>query len=261
MQLGKPNNNSLLSRLTEKYIRDLFDEHDINETLRIELIEYYYNHLSKAIDNNFGEKLDYKDEELVKSLKKNIADFSAFKEADFKNALYEILAENNTLPTWSEFKKAAKAKDIEYNERHLKTEYDHTVSSANIAKKWREFEEDKDIYPNLEFHTIGDRRVRDAHKKYNGLIAAVDDPVWLKLTIPLDWGCRCYITQTTGTVNKTKYDTSGDDIKEVFKNNPAKSGEIFKNKEPYSQRLSEENKETATQLANKVIDKKEKENS
>ncbi len=98
--------------------------------------------------------------------------------------------------------------------------------------------------------------MRNSHEQYNGLIAAVDDPIWLKLTIPLDWGCRCYITQTTKPVNKESYNINFDSIKEVFKNNPAKSGEIFKDKEPYSQRLSDDEKKAATKLANKVLDKK-----
>jgi SPP1 gp7 family putative phage head morphogenesis protein len=174
------------------------------------------------------------DPALAHSLKYNVAQFSAFKETSFRKQLEAALTKNGAVVPWSEFKKTAAELNVEYNGRWLKTEYHHTVATANMAEKWQDFEADKDLYPNLKYVTVGDNRVRDQHKAWNGLILPINHPFWKTHTTPNDWGCRCDILQTDEDPSEVIPDLK---IKSAFQNNAALSGKIF-NEIPYANGLS-----------------------
>jgi SPP1 gp7 family putative phage head morphogenesis protein len=186
------------------------------------------------------------DPALAHSLKYNVAQFSAFKETSFRKQLEASLTKNGEVVPWSEFKKTAAELNVVYNSRWLKTEYHHTVATANMAEKWKDFEADKDLYPNLKYVTVGDNRVRDEHKAWNGLILPINHPFWKTHTTPNDWGCRCDIVQTDEDVSVVIPDLK---IKTAFQNNAALSGKIF-NEIPYENGLSvEERKEVNTNVS------------
>lgn len=191
------------------------------------LIDFYFKKLGKGLDTAYNPKLEFYDGDLAHSLKTNILEFSAFKEASFRNSLLELLTEKGKLPTWSEFRKQALATSRLYNVNWLATEFNQTVATANMARKWQEFQDTKDLYPNLQYVTAGDERVRDKHKKWDGFIAPIDHPIWQKLYPPNDWGCRCDVIPTDEDPTKG-YETFTAPIKGEFANNGAISGKIFK---------------------------------
>ncbi len=195
------------------------------------------------------------DPKLAHALKYNIAEFSAFKETSFKKQIESHLTKGNKVLSWSEFKKEVAKLDIQYNRQWLKTEYDQTIANANSAEKFKEYQSQKHLYPNLEYKTIGDERVRSSHKSMDGIILPVDDPFWQKFMPPNDWGCRCYVLQTTEPVNQPKENDLS--VKNDFANNPAVSGKIFK-ENAYEKGLSKKEVERAKELAKKGINKIEK---
>ncbi len=249
IQLSKTAENKL-SGLTQKYIRELFDEYDVSPKLREELMTFYYTQLVKGLKVGYSPKVEHYDAAIAKSLQKNIAEFSAFKETSFKKSLHEMLTEGDKLMPWSEFKKKAETVADNYNKKWLKTEYDHTVANANMTAQWAKFEAQKEVYPNLHFHTVGDSAVREEHAALDNFIAPVDDESWSDLTPPLDWGCRCYITQTD---EKATEETPDFQPKKQFANNPAKSGEIFKKGMPYSDHLNKADIAEATEFAKELL--------
>ena len=174
------------------------------------------------------------DPALSHSLKYNIAEFSAFKETSFRKQLEAALTSNGKVTPWSEFKKKADELNVEYNRRWLKTEYDHTVATANMAQQWQDFEADADLYPNLKYVTAGDARVRDEHKILDGLILPINHSFWKTHTTPLDWGCRCNIEQTDEDISEKIPDFK---VKKAFQNNAYYSGKVF-NEIPYTEGLS-----------------------
>ena len=184
---------------------------------------------------------------MAHALKTNILEFSAFKEASFRNSLVELITDTGKLPTWSEFRKQALATSQLYNVNWLQTEFNQTVATANMTGKWQEFQETKDLYPNLKYVTVGDKRVRDKHKKWDGFIAPIDHPIWKKLLPPNDWGCRCDVIPTDETPTKG-YETFKAPIKAEFANNGAISGKIFK-ESAYEIVLSKQDRIKATQNA------------
>ncbi|MRJ11493.1 phage head morphogenesis protein [Ornithobacterium rhinotracheale] len=214
-----------MSRLIEDYIREVFEERKVSEAQREALWEYYYQQLSSAVDLGYSPALEHYSEELALSLKQNIAEFSAFKETSFRKQLEASLTENGRVLSWKEFKQKAEALNIEYNHRWLKTEYDQTIATATQAGKYQEYLENKHLYPNLKYKTIGDHRVREKHKQWDELILPVGHPFWKTHLPPNDWGCRCYVVPTDEEPNREIQ--KGEPLKETFANNPAVSGKIF----------------------------------
>lgn len=213
-----------MSRLIEKYIRELFDEKKIPQKLREELWGYYFDKLSKAVDAGYSPKSEFYDKDLARALKYNIAQFCAFKETSFRNILRDLLTKDGSLVPWSKFKKEAYSVSGDYNHRWLETEYHQTVANANMAEKWKDFERNADLYPNLKFVSVNDNRVRPEHKALDGTIRPINDPFWNKYNPPLDWGCRCHVVQTDEEPTEIK---GGLQLKIEFENNPATSGKIF----------------------------------
>lgn len=48
-----------------------------------------------------------------------------------------------------------------------------------------------DEFPFYQFHTVGDDRVRGAHRKLDAFTYDRNDPIWKRLRPPLSHGCRC----------------------------------------------------------------------
>ena len=240
-----------MSRLVEKYIRELFDEKEAPQKLREELWGYYFDKLSKAVDAGYSPKSEFYDKDLARALKYNIAQFCAFKETSFRNTLRDLLTKDGSLVPWSEFKKEAYKVSGDYNHRWLETEYHQTVANANMAEKWKDFERNADLYPNLKFVSVNDNRVRPEHKALDGTIRPINDPFWNKYTPPLDWGCRCHVVQTDEEPTEIK---GGLQLKIEFENNPAISGKIFADTAYLNNLNSKERKE-----AEEFVLKKERE--
>lgn len=213
-----------LSRLVENYIRQLFDDRNVSPENQKQLWEHYYNTLAKGVDLGYSPKPEMYDPALAHSLKYDIAKFSGFKETSFRKQLEAALTKDGKIVPWNEFKKTADEVSDDYNKRWLKTEYNHTIATANMAQQWQDFEADKDLYPNLKYVTAGDARVRDAHKILDGTILPIDHPFWKSHTTPLDWGCRCNIEQSDDEPSKV---IPSYKVKPEFQNNAFYSGKVF----------------------------------
>lgn len=72
------------------------------------------------------------------------------------------------------------------------------VAMAHTAAQ-REVSENqyvREIYPNYEYRSAEDDRVRPEHAALNGLILSKDDPFWKTHYPPWDFGCRCMAVDT-----------------------------------------------------------------
>lgn len=214
-----------MSRLIEDYLRNLFEEKKVPENQREQLWRYYYDKLSKGVDEGFSPQSSHYDKDLADALKLSIAEFSAFKETSFRKTIEDLLVdENGSLRSWSEFKKEAYKVSGDYNHRWLETEYHQTIANAQMAEKWKGFEANADLFPNLKLVSVKDGRVRPEHQVLDGTIRPLNDPFWKTHTPPLDWGCRCDVVQTDEPPTEIK---GGLQLKIEFENNPAISGKIF----------------------------------
>ncbi len=194
--------------------------------------------LQGGVDEGYPTTFETYSKPMADKLKKSIAEFSAFKEAGFKTALESMLtdAKGNLIP-WADFKKEAMKVSGDYNVRWLEAEYHQTVASANMAGKWQDFQKNKDLYPNLRYTTVGDKRVRPEHEGWDGVVKPINDPWWNTRLPPNDWGCRCDVVQTDEPETETP--TGGTQLKIEFANNPGVTGKVF-NKSPYEADLTQE---------------------
>lgn len=213
-----------MSRLIEDYLEELFNEKNVSFVTRQKLWSFYNEKLSKAVDVGYSPDLEFYDEDLAKSLKENIAEFSAFKETSFKKEVESLLTDGKHLRSKSDFKQEALKVSDDYNYRWLETEQHHTIAVANMTSKLKDFERNVELYPNLKLVSVGDARVRKDHQVLNGTVRPFNDPFWKSHTPPLDWGCRCDLEQTDDEVTTVP---GGFQTKIEFENNPLESGKVF----------------------------------
>lgn len=256
--------DDILSGLIENYFRQLFDDRNVSEENKQALWEYYNTHLGKAFDLGYSADSEFYDADLAQSLKGDIAKFSAFKETSFRTQLESALTEDGKVISWSDFKKKAAELNVEYNQRFLKTEYHHTVATANSVENWKSFEADADLYPNLRYNAVNDARTREKHRELDGLTLPINHPFWKTHNVPNDWGCRCKLEQTDEDPTSTVPEFA---VKGVFANNAALSGKVF-GEMPYESGMNAtqiiESKSNAKKfVANKVLksDRKEQFNT
>jgi len=219
----------------------MFNEKNVSPKNSQKLWQHYFEKLSSGIDAGYNPGIEMYDKDLVNNLKNSIAKYSAFKETAFRKDLESLMTDNGRFVPWSEYKKEAYKFSGDYNGKWLETEYHQTVANANMAQKWKEFEANVDLYPNLKLISVNDARVRPEHKALDGTIRPFNDPFWDKNTPPLDWGCRCHIEQTDEEPTEIK---GGVQTKIEFENNPGKTGEIFGGS-AYEEKLTKSEKKEA----------------
>lgn len=150
----------------------------------------------------------------------------------------KLVDKDGNLVSFSDFKKEAQKINAQYNVNWMKTEYDNAVNSSISAANWHRLNADKDLYPYLVYETVGDSNVRYEHQLLDGTKLPVDDPFWNTHYPPNDWGCRCDVSNSDDPNGSTTTDQALEKGKgairnRMFKNNPGKSGQIFKSSHPY----------------------------
>ena len=81
----------------------------------------------------------------------------------------------------------------DFTRAYSETVYRTNLTSAFAAGRFKqvESEEVRRVTPAFEFDAIDDAAVRPNHAAADGLIAAVNDPVWSRISPPLGHNCRC----------------------------------------------------------------------
>lgn len=187
--------------------------------------------LTKAVDIGFGTSYRNEGEEtMAELLKQNSFLFSAAKNIAMQHEMAEMmLDEKGNIKPFSNFKEAVLEINDNYNKLYLQAEYQTVLSSSQAAKKWQDIERRKERFPNLQYRTVGDERVREEHAALEGIIRPVDHAFWNNYYPPNGWRCRCYVTQTDRPTN-------GDDVPVVndktvpkdFRQNVGKTSKTFK---------------------------------
>jgi len=214
---------------------------DINVDLFTATKDKLLSGLEKGAGVDFA-KVDYssKDYNLLMEMRKNVYAFARCKEYQQLRAMNDLLLdkEGNIVP-FSEFKRNIEAYrqqalklNEQYNVHWLEAEYQMAVHQAQAAVMWRDFEANKDLFPNLKYVTVGDERVRHSHAVLDGLIKAIDDPIWNTIYPPKDWGCRCHCEPTDEAPHDGDM-PKGYKTDPAFDGNVGKEGSIFSDKHPY----------------------------
>lgn len=205
-----------------------------------DLADKQYQELVDAVGEGFGVNIaevdmDSPDNEMLKELDDNVFVFSAFKNYHELKEMSEQLkdAEGN-LRSFENFKNQALKIHDKYNLNYLRSEYEHAVSSSQMASKWQDIQRDKEALPVLRYETAGDDRVRQEHEEIDGVTLPVDDAFWDSNLPPNGWRCRCDVTQMTNRAQTTDKRTIGEVEKDpMFTFNPGKEKVVFPQNHPY----------------------------
>lgn len=234
---------------------DLFNEDEINKFLKdiylgvitistLDLISYFKvaNKLTSGVYEGFGVNIkdvlhlseDYK---MLYDLRDNVFVFSAAKQYQQVRQISSFLTDNGKIVPFNEFKKKVMPIYTDYNVNYLNAEYGNAIATARSVSDWKTIQKDIKDYPQLQYETIGDGRVRPEHAALDGIIRPVNDSFWDTHFPPNGWGpCRCSVIQTVGgieTPNGNIPVMTDKQVPEIFRFNPAKERIVFSKKHPY----------------------------
>jgi SPP1 gp7 family putative phage head morphogenesis protein len=248
-----------LEKLVEKMIRRIFDDQGFTGSVEDDMVKYYADQYWKATTEGFGQDLstvdlntpDYK---FLQRLQEDVWHFAAAKNyTELKAISNELIGPDNKLREFKDFQIAAMQISDEHNNAWLRTEYNFAVASGQMGAKWQTIEEGKIDLPLLKYVTVGDDRVRPAHRALEGVTRPVDDKFWNTYYPPNGWNCRCTVFQLTGDEEATllKDIEYPDEMPSLFKGNLGKSGLIFPPSHPYYTGLPDDVRQRAQELLKK----------
>lgn len=228
--------------LIDKIAQDLHQGKLKPEDLDADAINATYSELNQAGKNGYGKDwISFPGDgkgDLPNELKKNLYMFSGAKTYTMLEHLNSFLFDQSgRLRPYNEFEVLARKLNRQYNRNWLQAEWQTARTAAQMAQKWERIQETKDLFPNLEFRTVGDDRVRDAHRELHGIIKPIDDEFWSKYYPPLDWRCRC---DAVPTAADPKGDVPKDMPEPNFKGNVGKDKEIFTQKHNFFKLLNKD---------------------
>ncbi|MFN4249072.1 MAG: phage minor head protein [Flavipsychrobacter sp.] len=186
--------------------------------------------------------IDYstQDYNFLSQIRSNVYAFAGAKTRQQLNDMRNMLLDDKgNVVSFSEFQKKTDEyrKNVmglneQYNKTWLETEYNTAIAQAQSAAAWKEYEANKDLYPNLRYVTAGDEHVRSSHAILDGIVKSIDDPVWNTISPVKDWNCRCRLEPTDDVAHDGPL-PKGFNPNPVFKGNVGKTGSIFSEKHPY----------------------------
>ena len=192
------------------------------------------------------------DDIMLKSLRENVYVFSAAKDYQQTKLISSLLSKDGGFRSYAEFKELAKKEFTKFNENYLRAEYNSAIAQARAARLWQTIEADKGIYPQLQYNTAGDQRVRKEHAALNKIVRPVDDHFWDMYYPPNGWSCRCTVLQVGGQKNtdlSKKAEPTKKEVPEIFRFNAGKSKIIFSPAHPYFE-IAKQDKDFAKQNFN-----------
>ena len=231
-----------------------------------ELFEYLSNDLLNAIHtafkrpvNNADYVYDNIDPAFVTAMEQNLFHFSAAKtlaEVQQLNRLYR------KAKTFEEFSREAAKVCAKFNKVWQRTEYETANLTAESAANYQRLINKRERFPYWEYVTAGDEKVREEHKKLDGVILHCDDPRWDKIYPPNGWKCRCRVkpllrNEGNETIIKASQQTVDEFFNSVewsnsvashFDHNPGKRQHVFNANQMYVKKFPNK----ATKLMDKV---------
>lgn len=213
------------------------------------LIQAYGEKLSEGIKKGFGKdyaEIDFStpDYKKLHSLEKNAWQFSAAKTYDqLKEMSDALLKPDGSVRPFDEFRiqtAIITGKQL----RHVKVEYQTAFGGAQMAAQWQRIQEQKHIYPYLEFIAVEDENTTALCRSLNGVIKHVDDPFWQKY-FPLNhYGCRSTTKQHRKAKETPDSEIMYPNIPKIFQVNLGERGLAFPEDHAYF-----------TQMPNEVMEK------
>lgn len=231
------NADVLFDKEAERIARGLYNGTITSGSIDPAMTRRVAEHLRVAVIQGFGRDLpdlDYGTPDYMKlvQLEKNIYHFSGAKNyQQLKSMSLALKDENGLQREFPDFKKEALKINGVYNGAYLRTEYDTAIGAAQMASEWVNIEQNKDVYPFLEFEAILDSQTTDLCRRLHGTLLPWDHPFWKIYYPPNHFNERARVRQRSGGVQTQNIPEI--EIQDMFRTNLAESGFIFPEKHSY----------------------------
>lgn len=86
-----------------------------------------------------------------------------------------------------------------WSEGYARMAFRTNANTAVTAGRFRQARDPdvRSIIPAMRFSAVGDVDTRPNHRAMNGVILAVENPLWRTLAPPLGYNCRCHVEHVT----------------------------------------------------------------
>jgi SPP1 gp7 family putative phage head morphogenesis protein len=220
----------------DKLINDIYEGIITIDNLPNDLTIAIFNKLFEA----FSEMEAKPSKALLTTLSENLYLFSGAKVYSQINDI-SLLADNELIKSFKDFKAEALQIYEQYNVNWLKTEYGDTISQGQNVVRWEQIQEQKKILPYLQYSAVLDSQTSEICAPLDGITLPVDDPFWDVNTPQNHYNCRCSLIQLDKEDAEMTSDKEAEEInnqiQEVknpyFNNNVGKLEQIFTNNHPY----------------------------
>lgn len=213
------------------YSQDFHPVSDIEQNLFNEI----WRTLNIAADRGFGQSAaPAPDEDFRNAIRHNNAVFSAFKVHRMQNDMAQLLLDDDgNLKTFEQWRKEALPIASHQCGAWLRTEYDTAVIRAHQAADWLQFQQEKDILPNLRWVPSTSPNPGKDHRHFWNTILPVDDPFWTQHRPGDRWNCKCSLTSTDEPPTAAPRPSKKDRPQPGLDNNPAIDRKLFADSHPY----------------------------
>ncbi|ROH98293.1 DUF935 family protein [Chryseobacterium sp. G0240] len=191
-----------IKKLVKKLIRAVYDKKEILGA-KGQLIASEALLMIKGLRDNFKTYNPYTgpDQLVLQMMEYNVFEFSASKTEARYASMMDLITDSETgIRSYDEFEKLCLEKTNDLDTRYLETEYNLAVAVGQNSAAYVRFMAEKDTVTNLvQYQTVGDENVREAHQILEGKIFSLDDKEAMKLWPPNGYGCRCEMLQYIGS--------------------------------------------------------------
>ena len=238
----------LADRVREAILSRIHEGFNVREEIDPDLFRQTLETLDESVSQAFGLRTEWgkEDRAFIDELRHNNAVFAAFKAHREQNDLAALLLDNEGKPrSFDAFRKASEPVIGQYNVNWLQTEYTAAIRNARTARRFRAFQKDADLFPNLRWLKSRAAEPRFSHRQYYNTIRRIDDPWWSTHYPGCVWNCQCDIEQTTDPIThvgdtpampgkpSTRPGSEGEVRAPGLSQNPAISKSLFSQDHPY----------------------------
>lgn len=220
--------------LVNIYHENVDVDHDIEEHLFRETRRLFSEAVAEGYADASERQVPLPDETFRDAFLHSADVFSAFRVHKMQRDIAaQMIDGNGQLKPFSKFVKDVSPYIEHRNRAWLQTEYDTAIIRAQNAAEWKQFQDEKDVYPNLEWIPSTSPNPGADHRVFWGTVLPVDDPFWDEHKPGDRWNCKCELRQTDKQSTPAPVSDGKSDPAPGLESNPAKAKEVFSDNHPY----------------------------
>ena len=225
---------AIAQALVNIYHENVDVDHDIEEHLFRETRRLFSEAVAEGYADASERQVPLPDETFRDAFLHSADVFSAFRVHKMQRDIAaQMIDGKGQLKPFSKFVKDVSPYIEHRNRAWLQTEYDTAIIRAQNAAEWKQFQDEKDVYPNLEWIPSTSPNPGADHRVFWGTVLPVDDPFWDEHKPGDRWNCKCELRQTDKQSTPVPVSDGKSDPAPGLESNPAKAKEVFSDNHPY----------------------------